>query len=307
MRLRWLVGLAALVSVLAVAGSVYAQAGPGDDDETLYAQCRKALQEQAEKYRNVKNVVTDLGCEGPEGTLVDPKLWLPATPIGSAPTQTITAGHEGCVTGPGRPVVDTTLISVSATAGAGEAILYQYQRLDGGETINTSGSQVLEFSPGDLAPGGSYRWRAGVDVPEEEDLNPAAFGNPNDKQAWSSWCEFAVSADAIDYRGLGDVSLEALNELNLRPDRNYTINLTSQQQHLLLKGTNSGRSSSRMTLTGPRWTDLLLQLSDSAVLADEADEESDEVDPSAPDGTAYRTLVDAISVKLGGPHHPKFS
>ena len=106
--------------------------------------------------------------------------------------------------------------------------------------------------------------------------------------------------------GLGDVSLQALNELGLRPDRPYPVSLTGRQQRLLRAGTNVGRTSARMTLTGPRWTDLLLQLTESAFIADEVAAEADEDGPSPLDGTAYRTLVNAISVKLGGPRRPKF-
>jgi hypothetical protein len=56
-----------------------------------------------------------------------------------------------------------------------------------------------------------------------------------------------------------------------------------------------------MTLTGPRWADLLLQLIDSAVIAEQAAFENGE---SAPESAAYRGLVDVISVRLGGPRHP---
>lgn len=292
--------------VLAAAGSVPAQAGPGADDEALYAQCRKAVQELTEKYRHVENALVSMACERPDGTIADPELWLPAAPTRPAPTRPITAGQEGCVTGAGRPVAGTTLTSVSATAGPGEAIIYQYQQL-GGETTNASGMEVLEFDPGDLAPGGSYRWRARTDDSEERAGDGTSFSVPDDEQGWSSWCEFTVAADAIDYRGLGDVSLEALNELGLRPDRTYAIRLTAGQQRLLRAGTNVARTHTRMTLTGPGWTDLLLQLTESAFIADEVAAETDEDDPTAPDGTAYRTLVDAISVKLGGPRHPRLS
>lgn len=305
--LRWPAGFAALVIVLAAAGSVPAQAGPGDDDKALYAQCRKVAQELADKYRQVENASFSIACERPNGTTVDPKLWWPAAPSRPAPTRPITAGQADCVAGPGRPVVDTTLTSVSATAGPGEAITYQYQQLDGGQPINTSGTEVLEFGPGELAPGGSYRWRARVNDTAERARNPISFSVPDDEQGWSSWCEFTVSPDAIDYRGLGDVSLEALNEIGLRPDRRYAVDLTGRQQRLLRAGTDVGRTHARMTLTGPRWTDLLLQLAESAFIADEVAAEADEDDPTAPDGAPYRTLVDAISVKLGGPHHPQFS
>jgi hypothetical protein len=100
------------------------------------------------------------------------------------------------------------------------------------------------------------------------------------------------------------VSLEALHELGLRPDRQYAVSLSGRQQRLLREGTDVGRTGARMTLTGPRWTDLLVQLTESASIADEAALEADE-DNSPPDGTAYRTLRDTISVKLGGPHHPR--
>ncbi|OJF10412.1 hypothetical protein BG844_32290 [Couchioplanes caeruleus subsp. caeruleus] len=304
--LRWPAGFAVLMFVLTAAGSVPAQAGRGDDDEALYAQCRKAGQELADEYRQVENASFMLICQRPDGTIVDPKLLWPAPPTRPAPTRPITAGQAGCVAGPGRPMVDTTLTSVSATAGPGEAITYQYQQLHGGEPINASGMEVLEFDPGELAPGESYRWRARADDRQEQARNPISFNAPDDEQGWSPWCEFTVSPDAIDYRGLGDVSLEALNELGLRPDRAYTIRLTGRQQRLLRAGTNVGRTHARMTLTGPRWTDLLLQLTESAFIADEVAAEADEDHP-APDGTAYRTLVDAISVKLGGPHHPQLS
>jgi hypothetical protein len=304
-RLRWPTGFAALVIVLAAAGSAPARAVPVDDDEALFAQCRAAMRELTEMHRNVENTSFGMACARPDGTTVDPKLWLPTGPSLPAPTRPITAGQAGCVTGPGRPVVDTALISVSATARPGEAIIYEYQPLDAGETTNSSGSEVLEFSPGDLAPGGSYRWRARVDDTAEQHRDSAALRSPDDDElGWSPWCEFSVSANAVDYRGLGDVSLEALNELGLRPDRSYAVSLTRRQQRLLRAGTNVGRTNARMTLTGPRWTDLLVQLSESAFVEDEVAAETGEDNPS-PDGTAYRALVDAISVKLGGPHHPE--
>jgi hypothetical protein len=300
--LRWPAGFAALVIVFAAAGSAPTQAKPGDD-AALYAHCQKMAQAIADKYRNVQNIVVELTCERPDGTSADPKLWLPAAPSRPAPTPAMTAGHAGCVTGPGRPVVDTTLTSVAATAKPGEALIYERQQLDGSETIGSSGSPVLEFGPGDLAPGRSYRWRARVDDTEELTRNPTVFRTPDDDElGWSPWCEFTVSADAVDYRELGDVSLEALNELGLRPDHKYTVRLSGRQQRLLRAGTTVGQTSARMTLTGPRWTGLLVELTVSAFNADEAAAEGDS---SSLDGIAYRKLVDAISVKLGGPHHPQ--
>jgi hypothetical protein len=308
--LRWPAVFVALAGVLAAAGSAPAGAGPSDD-AALYSQCRKAMQEIADEYRDAGNVSVGVVCTRPDGTSVDPELWAPApptptttpTPTRPAPIPAMTGDHPGCVTGPERPVVGTTLTTVRATSRPGEEIIYEYQPLDGSELAGSSGSPGLEFGPGDLAPGESYRWRARVD----DTANQApVFGSPDDdERSWSPWCEFTVAADAVDYRPLGDVSLEALNELGLRPDRRYTVSLSSRQQRLLSAGTDVDRTSGRMTLTGPRWTDLLLQLTKSAAIADEAAAEADGDDSAPPDGTAYRKLVDAISIRLGGPRHPK--
>ena len=301
--LRWPAGLAALLVVLTAAGSAPTPAEPGDDN-AVYAQCRKAAQELADDYRDAPNTFFALSCERPDGTPVDPKLWLPARPSSPAPTPVLTAGRPVCVTGPARPVVGTTLTTVAATAGPGEAIIYESQQLDGSDAVESSGSPVLQFGPGDLEPGGSYRWRARVDDTADQPGGTGLFRSPDDDElGWSHWCEFTVSGNAVDYRPLGDVSLEALNELGLRPDRTYAVRLSGRQQRLLRAGTDVGSASARMTLTGPRWTDLLVQLTQSAFIADEVAAENGE--SSSTEGAAYRALVDAISVKLGGPRHPR--
>jgi hypothetical protein len=287
--LRWPAGFAVLALVFATAGSA--------PTPSLYARCRQMAQKSFDQYRDARNVSVAVLCERPAGTVVDPKLWWPAAavaPSRPAPVPALTAGQPACVTGAGRPVAGTALTTVSATAKPGDALTYERQQLDGSDDVSSSGSPVLEFGPGDLAPGVSYRWRARVFSENPDD----------DEQAWSPWCEFTVSPAAIDYRKLGDVSLDALNELGLRPDRTYSVRLSTHQQHLLRTGTNVGHTHSRMTLTGPRWTDLLLQLTESASIADETAAEADDADPPPPNGTRYRTLASAISVKLGGPHHP---
>jgi hypothetical protein len=318
--LRWPAVFATLGSVLVVAGSAPAVAQPSalavaqpDDDAALYARCLKWAQEAADEYRKPVDesgethiASFDLACERPDGTLVDPKLWLPARPSRPAPTPAVTAGHTSCVTGSGRSVVGTALTTVQATTAQGEEIMYEYQQLNRGETVASSGSEVLEFNPGDLAPGGSYRWRARVDDRAEQAADTTLYRSPDDdEQGWSPWCEFTVAANAVDYRKLGDVSLEALNELGLRPDRKYTVSLSSRQQRLLRASTDVGRTRARLTLSGPRWTDLLIQLNGSAFIAEEVAAESDEDDPTAPGGKSERTLVDVISVQLGGPRHPR--
>ncbi|MEU8609577.1 hypothetical protein AB0C29_16400 [Actinoplanes sp. NPDC048791] len=293
-RFRTPVALASLAIVLAALGSVPEPPRPADDDRALYALCRKTLHELLDKYRDADNTSFAMVCDRPDGTFVDPKLWMPAATTLPSPMRAITTGRPGCVTGPGRPVFETTLLDVrDGLAWPGNQIVYEYGPLDGSRTGAMFGSRSLEFGPGELAPGASYRWRARFDpAAEEED--------------WSPWCEFTVSADAVDYRGLDDVSLETLNELGLRPDRSYAVSLTRRQQRLLRAGTNVSRTNARMTLTGPRWTDLLLQLSGSAFLADEAAIDGDDADRSPPESAAYRALVDAISVELGGPRHPDF-
>jgi hypothetical protein len=246
-------------------------------------------------------------CDRPDGTFVDPKLWMPPAPSRPAPMRAVTTGRPGCVTGAGRPVVETTLLDVrDGLAWPGDELVYEFGPLDGSRTVAKFGYRSLDFGPGELAPGTSYRWRARFDDPAERDRDRAALTSLDEEEDWSPWCEFTVSANAVDYRGLGDVSLETLNELGLRPDRCYAVSLTRRQQRLLRAGTNVARADARMTLTGPRWTDLLLQLSGSAFLADEAAIDGDDDDRSPPESVAYRALVDAISVELGGPRHPDF-
>jgi hypothetical protein len=294
-RFRAPVALAVLVIVLVAAGSAPEPPRPADDDRTLYALCRKTLQELRDEDRNAENRSFAMVCDRPDGTFVDPKLWMPPAPSRPSPMRAITTGRPGCVTGPGRPVVETALLAVhDGLAWPGNEIVYEYGPLDSSRTVAMFGSRTLDFGPGQLAPGASYRWRARFDDPAE------------DEEDWSPWCEFTVSANAVDYRGLGDVSLETLNELGLRPDRSYAVSLTRRQQRLLRAGTNVARTDARMTLTGPRWTDLLLQLTGSALLAEEAAIDGDAADRSPPESAAYRALVDAISVDLGGPRHPDF-
>ena len=274
--LRWPAVLAALGCVLAPGSSAAAGAEP-DDDAAQYEQCRTMARELAAET-TASGAIT---CLRPDGTPLGPERWLPAAP---APVPVSTGDHAGCVTGPERPLVDTTLTTARATTGSARPIAYQYQQLDGVDTIGVSGGEILEFTPGALAPGGSYRWRARAD-----------------ERGWSPWCEFTVAPDAADYSGLGHVSLESLHDLEVRPDRTYPVRLSSRQQRLLRAGTDVGRVGARITLTGPRWADLLAQLTDTAFIAEQVAAEYGPDDPAPPDGTAYRTLVDVISARLGRP------
>ncbi|GAA0454630.1 hypothetical protein Aca07nite_69100 [Actinoplanes capillaceus] len=301
--LRWPAMLAGLVGVLSTTASAPRWTGPSDGP-ALYAYCREAARKIFDEHRDQPNTSVAVGCSRPDGTPVDPALWIPAAPVLPAPTPVLTAGHKVCVTGPGRPVTGTALTEVLAD-GDGAELVYEYQQLGGSETIGARRLSALEFRPGDLAPGASYRWRARGDDIADRDSSRFLYLSPEaEERQWSPWCEFTVSADAVDYRELGDVSLEALTELRLRPDRSYTISLSGSQRRLLRKGTDIGTVTARMTRTGPQWTDLLSQLARSAFFADELAIEIGEESPRQ-DGIAYRRLVGELSVKLGGPRHPR--
>ncbi|GAA4966204.1 hypothetical protein GCM10025331_68380 [Actinoplanes utahensis] len=289
---RGAAGAAVLGTTLAAAGSAATPVTPSDGP-ALYEACRRAAQQMTDRARDSGTMVA-MGCARPDGTLVDTRLWATTAPVPPAP---VPVGV--CVTGPGRPVVGTTLTSVSVTAEAGLRIIYDYQRLGDGGAGHFRGFGALEFLPGDLAPGRGYRWRARGVYPTTDPS--AVLRSPDDEQGWSPWCEFSVSADAVDYRGLGDVSVEALTEVGVRPDRTYTVHLTAAQQRDLRAWTDLGPARDRMTLTGVRLTDLLMQLAQSAWIEEETARE----DGESPRVSAYRTLLDAISVELGGPAHPR--
>ncbi|MEU8657822.1 hypothetical protein [Actinoplanes philippinensis] len=268
------------------------------DGPALYAACLRNAQQIIDRYREVGDTAVDVGCARPDGSLVDTSLWVPGVPTPPAP---VPVGM--CVTGPGRPVVNTALTSVSATNPGTGAIIYEHQALGDGKSVNFGANGALEFGPGELTPGSSYRWRARTEYPRTEAT--ALLRRPvDDEGAWSPWCEFNVSADAVDYSGLGDVSLEALTELGLRPDRTYSVHLSSRQQRLLRAGTDISRTRARMTLSGVRWTDLLVQLTGSAYFEDEVAAETGDTPQNSAD---YRMLVDTISAQLGGPHHPRLN
>jgi hypothetical protein len=150
------------------------------------------LRQLAEQHRTAETASVAVRCARPDGSIVDPALWSPAVSSPPAPVRPVTAGRAGCVTGPDRPVIGTTHFRVSATAGPGEELVYEHGPLDSGDLVDSSGSPVLEFGPGDLAPGVTYHWRARVD-------DPAAWTDPaEDDRGWSPWCEFSVSAGAVD-------------------------------------------------------------------------------------------------------------
>lgn len=290
---RWALGLVGLAGVFAAGASAPVR----DDDAALTEQCLTIARHLTDKYRDTPGVSFALACERPDGSYLD----LPAPsapPAPPAPTPVMTVGHPGCVTGAARPVIDTTLPTARTTTSSGAELTYQFQELGGGDLNMVGQATDLTFLPGDLAPGTSYHWRARVDVAGVDRM-------PWDETGWSPWCEFAVSADAVDYRELGDVDVDTLNRVGVRPDRSYSVKLSGAQQRLLRSGTDVGRTGGRMTLTGPRWTELLMQLSETAAAEQEAVDSGEDYG-SRSRAAAYRALIDAISVALGGPRHLDF-
>ncbi|MBL7259438.1 hypothetical protein [Paractinoplanes lichenicola] len=165
---------------------------------------------------------------------------------------------------------------------------------------------VLEFAPGELGPGESYRWRV--------------RGTPDDAPAptWSDWCTFTVAGDALDLRELDPSEVAALLELGIRPERRYPVTLTAAQWRLVREpfefdpGVGGGevpafvgkvpRTAGRLTLTGAEWTKLILELAGWAGIVQFG---NDEVEPEFRTGIAqYWTTADRISAQLGGPAHP---
>ena len=253
----------------------------------------------------------------------------------SLPVAPAVGGKPGCVTGARRPVVDTSMPTLSVAFAVpsllSAGVTIEYQSLDGGAATFTGDSEpvtdrpvTFDFRPGELAPGESYRWR----------VRDARGGWT--APGWSAWCEFTVAADALDLRSLEDNDVDVVLELGLRPERRYTVSLTRRQWRVLLDAFDlelaasgviaaSGdapaeaderlrqidaairrqlldtTSPSAVTLTGGRWATVVNQLAGSAGLADDA---AAEVDPGEmADGSAYWKLIDLVSTRLSGPPH----
>jgi hypothetical protein len=249
-------------------------------------------------------------------------------------------GRAGCVTGPDRPVV-ATATPVLTAAFAGVPVtqpLFEYAELgDPFPTMTGSESAVLDFEPGDLAPGASYRWRV-----------RGADGNTT-SPGWSDWCEFTVNAAAVDYRGVHPADLEALAELRIRPDRRYAVALTAVQRGMItevLDGPDSGAvedavtvvsedgsvedggvleveepesedvlasralaadvraQSGDVTLTGAQWAAVVNDVAGWASILHEVALETEPEPEFRSEAPAYWKLVDAVSAGLGGPARP---
>jgi hypothetical protein len=171
------------------------------------------------------------------------------------PTALATDGRPGCVTGPGRPVVATTMPTLSVTfAGVPLALpvqaTFEYEPLRRSEGVVTASGwataaalpATLDISPGEFRPGESYRWRV--------------RGTPDHAivPGWSPWCEFTVAADVPDLRGV-EADIDAVLALELYPDRRYAVTLTARQWRTVLEavdveGDAARAMAVRITVTG---------------------------------------------------------
>ncbi len=214
-----------------------------------------------------------------------------APPPAAVPVTFQTGAVPGCVTGEHRPFVATSTpaLTVVFAANAQPAATFEYRALGDpdstyAEPATAFGATVtMTFEPGELTPGHSYRWRA-AGSSETLDASP--------------WCEFTVDETAPDLSRVADGSLDALQELGLRPEKRYPVRLKARQWHHVREALGPdgldnkplarvvARSSDggTVTLTGADWAELT---ADVAQWADILGENAAEQDPgTAEDGTA---------------------
>ncbi|XVU21713.1 hypothetical protein ACQPZJ_31125 [Actinoplanes sp. CA-054009] len=233
-------------------------------------------------------------------------------------TRLATNGVPGCVRGAGRPVVGTTMPTLSAVFVAAGPVDVTFEQQGFGDADSVMGMTtgvpgepvVLEpFDPG-LAPGESYRWRVRA--------TPWGAAVPG----WSEWCEFTVEAGLVDLRDATDI--DAVRELRVAPKRRYPVTLTERQWRLVLDALTPidvvgidvdytdqqlisdtirrGLADRTVTLTGDQWATAAGQTAGTAQVYDQLFVEEPDVYES--DGSAYWKIVDRISAQLGGPAHP---
>jgi hypothetical protein len=310
------------VVIAALALTAAGLPGPPDGPLDPLAACHAAaaaFMEPLEAGRIVKVSCAVLSDEPvapePRGPLPGQRFLLPsAVPV---PVDLRTDGQDDCVSGPDRPAVATTTPVLSAAfAGAPAVPTFEYQRIgDNDSVFASSESTSLEFAPGELAPGMSYRWR--VRGTSFEAVVPG----------WSDWCEFTVSPTAPDFREVEPGDVDLVRKLGVRPERRYTVLLSAAQQRALLEvfdfdseeaistaaepaGTERRdavvavirRNPGRITLTGAEWAAVLNEVGFWAgITADVAHETENEPAAGRPDASVFWRLADALSVRLGGP------
>ncbi|GIF17512.1 hypothetical protein BJ973_009523 [Actinoplanes tereljensis] len=329
--------LAPALALVVTAALQPASAQPATPVDDLYALCPAAVSLEPgvevncaiaiePAFSSHLTVTTTAELDVP-ATAMAPAFDVPILPplTVPVPVHLATGTTAGCVTGAARPVVGTTTtLTLSATfeGPGGAQPLFEYRTTAEPDSTYTSTSidgpdvATLDFEPGELTPGETYQWRV--------------RGTPDETLAgWSGWCEFAVAADAPDLRELDPTEIDALAQLKIRPERDYTVKLTpaqwrtalemydtddavvvdeptedDQDYDRLVAAVRRQAPTSRVTLTGAQWAALSVQLAEWATIVDES---ALEVEPEYQvDGTAHRAVLGRISTQLGGPAHPNF-
>ncbi|GAA2537163.1 hypothetical protein GCM10010435_00130 [Winogradskya consettensis] len=233
-------------------------------------------------------------------------------------------------------VVATTMPVLSArfatTSITPVEVSFEYVALDlapeEGADVITSGTTAgpgrtatLDFVPGTLRPGGSYRWRV-------SGAGDVGQGRPG----WSGWCGFTVDPGAPDFSSVDDGDYETLVTLGLLPDRTYSIRLTGGQRQVAAAAIEAlnrpddlddaiaheewqrdhwqrateerlrvaalirAANGPAVTLTGPQWAGVVTDLGSWAEILDEgADSEDGE---TIVDARPYRAASGLIEKKL---------
>jgi hypothetical protein len=253
------------------------------------------------------------------------------------PMRPATNGVPGCIRGPKRPVVGTTMPTLEVTYAKPVDASFELVPLDGSEestvgfTSATAGEPVV-WETGQagltgengLEPGRTYRWRT---------TGASIYATA---PAWSPWCEFTVAADLVDLRPATDV--DTVRELRVDPVRRYPVTLTVREWRLVLEGLVpeeaaliggqlvtddeiqdlarrrwikadvrariAGRAAGRpvtVILTGNDWAAVAVNVMASASSWDQMYEEEPE---AGDEGPRYWKVLDRISAELGGPAHP---
>jgi hypothetical protein len=223
----------------------------------------------------------------------------PADTTAAQPINLSTGGRP-CMTGSGRPVLDTVYpaLSASFTGAAGRQYVepaWQIEHVPGfavqdgdaaGDPVAVGETATFDLRRrGPLTHGASYRWR----------VRGAPAQTPGDA-GWSTWCEFTIAASTPD-------------DLDLDESRTYTVVLSEANWQAILRvlgpvevyvggersvhapiedaAKTAAPSASQVSVAmiGSHWKLVVGDLSSRA---------------SDRDASAW-TLVDLLSTALGGP------
>ncbi|RZU51976.1 hypothetical protein EV385_3816 [Krasilnikovia cinnamomea] len=267
-RLRFVAAALVLPVTAAVVwpGLPHAFGQPGVDPETLCRQVLEEMRSSAEGRSLFESAVADCTVvvrdKSAGGQLMAARSLLAGLVSAGAPRPVAMASGAapGCVRGPGRPVLATTIPTLSATFAAMQNVqetTFELRRLGGTQDIfavTTSGQDpgqpaTVDIERDQFGPGESYQWRvrargdqAVEDAAWQQAAVAAGDGDIDETRyhsslpGWSDWCEFTVSADAPDLRSLDpNIDLDNVRELGLRPDRRYAVTLTVREWRTVLE------------------------------------------------------------------------